>query len=152
MTQLTIIFSPGGLGRLKDGGFTVVISYGRCARGKSCWISEMHDDLALLSSDFSFLMQVVYAFLPSSPLPAKQMWKFALRECSRVASMSRQLVKSSLGKQKESLVDFLVAPTLFSFSHTFVFLLPSHSPTSLVPSSSFLSPFSPLLHLTPSFL
>ena len=74
-------------------------SNGRSGRGNSCWISARQADFAPLSSDFNFLMHAVCAFFPSSPLPARQMWKLVGRECSRVASMSRQLVNSSLCKE-----------------------------------------------------
>ena len=96
MNQHTMIFSPGTLGRFRAGGLTVMTSNGFSASGNSCWISERQADFAPVSSDLSFLMQTLWTFFPSSPLPARLAWNDNGREWSSVASMSRELVKSSL--------------------------------------------------------
>lgn len=53
-------------------------------------------------------MQTLCAFLPSSPLPARQMWKEAGRELSSMANMSRQLVKSSLQNEERRKKDNVI--------------------------------------------
>ena len=92
----TTILSPVVLGIFRVGGLTVITSNGLSGSGNNCCISDRQADFAPASSALSFLIHEVYTFFPSSPLPARQMWKLVGRELSSVASMSRQFVKSSL--------------------------------------------------------